>query len=268
MSQDNCINELRVCIWCSKSESETPFNNRAHIFPDSLGGTRICRCVCDDCNTYFGSKQNGLPSVEIAFKEILNISKTILRLNMPLLSKQKFKFKSEYFKFDKKSNVIKPLFKYSTLRSFQNDFIKQFARGVYKVFLEERQESRGDSIKSDFNFIREFARYGVGQLPIFYCRPDIPAIAVSEDVTNPVIRFTDYSDYTMSNFGFYSYDFMTHTLVFPTINNYRICFDAFVQHLREKNFYSSINHITSVTDIDLFFTYALGDDNVRSRRWG
>lgn len=206
--------------------------------------------------------------MEIAFKEVLNISKSILQLNTPSTSQQKFRFKSEYFKLDKKSNFIKPLFKYSTLKSFQDNFMKQFARGVYKVFLEERQESRGDSLGSEFNFIREFARFGIGQLPVFYCRPDIPAIAVSEDVKNPVICFTEYSDYTMSNFGFYSYDFMTHTLVLPTISNYQICFDAFVQHIKTRKIYSSLRQIRSVSDIDLFFTYALGDDNVRSRRWG
>jgi len=154
---------------------------------------------------YFGSKQNGLPSVEIAFKEVLNISKFLLQSNLPPYQ-PKFRFKSEYFKLDKKNSILKPVFKYSTLKSFQDTFINQFSRGVYKVFLEERQESRKDSLKKDFDFIRQFARYGQGKLPIFYCKPDIPAILVSDDVVNPVIRFTEYSDYTMSNFGFYSYD--------------------------------------------------------------
>ncbi|RYY00936.1 MAG: HNH endonuclease [Gammaproteobacteria bacterium] len=268
MIVESCVSEGKVCIWCLRIEGQVNFKTKAHIFPDSLGGKRMCQDECDECNNYFGSKQNGLPSVDIAFKEVLNISRYFLQSNMNLPFQKKSRFKSEYFDLDKRTNVIKPLFKYSNLKSFQDNFVKQFARGIYKVFLAERQKSRRDALKSEYDFIRAFARYGIGNLPIFYCRPNIPAIAVSDDVIKPVIRFTEYSDYTMSDFGFYSYDFMTHTFVFPTINNYEICFESFVQHLKEKDTYESIKKVTRVSDIDLLFTYALGKDNERSRRWG
>ena len=81
-------NMKKVCIWCQKKEPNASFLRPAHIFPQSLGGKRICKNVCDSCNTYFGSKQSLLPSVEIALKEPLNISRIFLlsRLN----KKQKF----------------------------------------------------------------------------------------------------------------------------------------------------------------------------------
>jgi hypothetical protein len=66
----------KVCVWCLKTSKEVTFNNEAHIFPQSLGGRIICENVCDECNRYFGAKQNpDIPSVEVAFKEPLNISK-------------------------------------------------------------------------------------------------------------------------------------------------------------------------------------------------
>jgi HNH endonuclease len=68
----------KTCIWCKKNETEVTFLRAAHIFPKSLGGERICKNVCDVCNSYFGSKQSQSPSVEIALKEPLNISKTYL----------------------------------------------------------------------------------------------------------------------------------------------------------------------------------------------
>ena len=167
----------KTCIWCRKEEPNVSFHRLAHIFPQSLGGLRICKNVCDSCNSYFGSKQPGLPSVEIALKEPLNISRLFLlkqidKKNVP-------RFKSEYFDYDLKKQIIQPKFKYRLLSEFQASFTKQFKRGIYKIFLEERSESIGDALDPLFDFIREFARYGIGDYPVYYCRPKIPAVAVS-----------------------------------------------------------------------------------------
>lgn len=70
---------MKKCIWCLETETKVSFNRLAHIFPQSLGGKRTCDMVCDICNSYFGSKQAAnLPSIEIALKEPLNISRTYL----------------------------------------------------------------------------------------------------------------------------------------------------------------------------------------------
>src|SRR5436190_9983451 len=198
----------RTCVWCQKTESEVSFSRIAHIFPKSLGGQRLCKNVCDSCNSYFGSKQIGLPSVEIALKEPLNISR--LYLLSQLNKNEKLpKFKSEYFDYDLKKHLINPRYKYRLISDFQSTFTKQFKRGVYKIFLEERSESVGDAFNSTFDFIREFSRYGIGDYPVFYCQPNIPAIFASmEDLKNPVIRFTEHSEEIMKQFGFYSYYFM------------------------------------------------------------
>src|SRR5438552_1691115 len=101
----------KVCIWCLKTEPHVTFIKPAHIFPQSLGGKRICRNVCDGCNSFFGNKQSGLPSIEIALKEPLNISK--LYLLSQLTKTQKIpRFKSEYFDYDLARQLIKPKNKY------------------------------------------------------------------------------------------------------------------------------------------------------------
>lgn len=69
---------MKLCIWCSKKENFVTFNKIAHTIPQSLGGKNICKNVCDDCNEYFGRKEFGKPAVEIALKEVLNISKYLL----------------------------------------------------------------------------------------------------------------------------------------------------------------------------------------------
>jgi hypothetical protein len=247
----------KVCIWCRKQQPTVSFLRPAHIFPQSLGGKKICGSVCDSCNLYFGSKQSRLPSVEIALKEPLNISRLYL---LSQNKKEKLpRFKSEYFEYDYKRQIIKPKYKYSIISDFQLQFTRQFKRGIYKIFLEERQESVGDAISNQFDFIREFARYGLGDYPVFYFRPKIPAIFYStEDLKNPMIRFTEHSNNVMKQFGFYSYYFMTHEIAIPIIRTYEITISnyfEFVMH-KDSNLVDKIIPLTQITDLDFIFSFA------------
>ncbi len=249
---------MKICIWCQENEQKVSFNRAAHIFPQSLGGKRICKNVCDSCNLYFGSKQSLSPSIEIALKEPLNISRTFILNHWNKISKN-IRFKSEYFDYDLKNHIIKPKFKYRLQNDFQYKFTKQFRRGVYKIFLEERSESFGDALDSKFDFIRQFARFGLGDCPVFYCKPRTPAIFISkEDINDPVIRFTEHSDMIMKEFGFYSYFFITHMLTFPTIRTYEITIENYFKYLskNEGSLYQSITPINYVSDLDFLFSFA------------
>lgn len=86
---------MRVCIWCLENESSKTFDKIAHTFPKSLGGTKTCSNVCDSCNHFFGSKKDKFPSIEIALKEILQVSK--FYLNLSIKKKNTIRYKSEYF---------------------------------------------------------------------------------------------------------------------------------------------------------------------------
>jgi hypothetical protein len=248
----------RTCIWCQKIEPSVTFVRPAHIFPQSLGGKRICKNVCDSCNSYFGNKQSGLPSIEIALKEPLNISKIYL-LSQVDKTKKPPRFKSEYFDYDITKQLIKPKYKYRLISDFQDSFTRQFRRGIYKVFLEERSESIGDALDEQFNFIREFARFGVGDCPAFYCRPNIPAVfASTEDLNNPVIRFTDHSEEIMKQYGFYSYYFMSHEIAIPVIRAYQLTLQNYANFLLkgEKPMYDKIIPLRHLSDLDFIFAFA------------
>lgn len=247
----------KICIWCRKGAPEVSFNRQAHIFPQSLGGKRICQMVCDDCNLYFGSKQTGLPSVEIALKEPLNISRLYL---MSQLSKNVKlpRFKSEYFEYNLDKQLVKPKNKYNTMSSFQSIFTNQFKRGIFKIFLEERSESIGDALNPQFDFIREYARYGLGNYPVFYCRPNIPAIFTSqEDINNPMIRFTDHLEEVMKEYGFYSYYFMTHLIAIPVIRTFELTIEKYTDFIMsgERPLYDMV-YLVNITDLDFIFSYA------------
>ncbi|OYU78844.1 MAG: hypothetical protein CFE23_16690 [Flavobacterium sp. BFFFF1] len=147
---------MKKCIWCSKTELDTTFRKAAHTFPQSLGGKNTCDNVCDSCNHFFGNKTEKMPSVEIALKEVLNLSKYLLLANA---GKIKSRFKSEYFDFNIKTMKVKFKMKYQLRENFQSNFARLFRRGIYKVFLEERERLRKDAHDSRYDFIREFARY-------------------------------------------------------------------------------------------------------------
>lgn len=248
----------KICIWCRRKEPEVRFTTLAHIFPQSIGGKRTCSQVCDGCNIYFGSKQPGLPSVEIALKEPLNISRLYL-FTQVCRNKKLPRFKSEYFEYNLATHIIKTKNKYSLMSDFQRSFTKQFKRGIYKIFLEERSESIGDVLDSRFDFIREFARYGLGDYPVFYFRPKAPTIFMSmPDVNNPVIRFTDYSELEIKEYGFYSYYFITHMIAIPVIRSYELTIDNYANFLlnNENSMFSKLIPLKYITDLDFIFSFA------------
>lgn len=138
-------------------------------------------------------------------------------------------------------------------------FTKQFKRGIYKIFLEERSESVGDALNPQFDFIREYARYGLGNYPVYYCQPNIPAIfASSDDVNNPVIRFTDHSEEVMKQYGFYSYYFITHTIAMPVIRTYELTVDNYTKFMLagDRPMYNKLVPLKYITDLDFIFSFA------------
>ena len=149
------------------------------------------------------------------------------------------------------------------ISDFQLSFIRQFKRGIYKIFLEERSESVGDALNSQFDFIREFARRGIGNYPVFYCQPKIPAVAVSkEDTEDPVIRFTEHSENDMKKYGFYSYYFITHMLAFPVIRTHELTLANYINslYIDGKPMYSKIVPLQYITDLDFTFSFAFSKD--------
>lgn len=250
------IISMKRCIWCLKSEDDVSFLKKAHTFPVSLGGKSLCDNVCDICNHYFGSPTPQAPSIEVVFKEIFNLSKHIL------LSYNKEKklprFKSEYFNFDVKKGIIRLKPRYALRQSFQEKLGRQFRRGMFKVFLEERERQRGDALDNQYNFIREFARYNLSDYPIYYFKPKLPVIFFSEtDTRSPVFRFTASSDELDSNFKMFEYSIMSHDFAIPTSNIFEIQLDNYRSYLKKTDHPSGTQliEIKRVEDIDFTFSF-------------
>lgn len=248
---------MKRCIWCSKDESQETFMKLAHTFPQSLGGKNICENVCDRCNKFFGDKESQFPSVEIALKEVLNLSKYLLLHKTN--EKLKVRFKSEYFDYRPNSHSLKLKMKYQLRRNFQLEFGRRFRRGVYKVFLEERERQKKDAHDDRFNFIRSFARYDFDDYPVYYLKPKFKALVFSlPDIKNPEIRFTEHSDNIDKNYRFYSYAFLGHNLVIPTINQFlderlRYYKDFLIKD--DSPFGNELIEINYIEDLDFRFQF-------------
>jgi len=247
---------MKKCIWCSKSSPAVTFDKIAHTYPQSLGGKRTCENVCDLCNKFFGDKERFLPSVEIALKEVLNISRHIILTQNGKKSQKRFT--SEYFVFNANSNVIKHKMKYKLTAGFQEEFARRFRRGIYKIYLEERERQKGDALDSRFDFIRAFARYDFNDCLIYYLKPKFKILGISDETTSdPQIHFTKYSDNIDKIYRFYSYSFFGHNLVLPTHNVFHEEFlELYKGYLRRNDALGKdLIEVKSIFDIDFAFEY-------------
>lgn len=250
---------MKQCIWCNRKEHDTSFKTLAHTFPQSIGGKKICKNVCDECNFAFGRKQQFQPSVDIAVKEIFNISKNIISTNPKQF--QKNRFKSEYFKIDieKRKITLKP--KYKLKSNFQETFARSFRRGIYKIFLEERERIIGDALSDEFNFIREFSRYNLNDIPLYYLKPVIPLIFTNEEhLNNPELQFSTHNmnlheEYRLFDFYYAGYSYLLHT------NNFMKDFHIYNYNINVINKETNSMKLSKIVAInrmeDLDFRYQL-----------
>lgn len=251
------ISAMKKCIWCEKEESFIQtFNRKAHTFPQSLNGVNVCENVCDLCNLYFGSKAESLPSIELVLKEAFHLSQYILLLATNQ-NKNK-RYTSEFFKLNFKSKTITSKFKYSILSNFQLMLGRQFRRGVYKIYLEERERQVGDALEQRFNFIRQFARYNVGDYPVFYHKPKFKVLPFSlPDIKNPTIRFTEYSHLMDKEYRIFDYQIMGYKYVIPTSMQYEINIEPYLKkiQLEDDPFGTTLIQIKELIDIDFMYLF-------------
>jgi HNH endonuclease len=248
--------EPRVCIWCRKTDLEVSFLKEAHTIPKSIGGEDICLSVCDNCNHYFGSPHNKLPAIETVFKETFNISRAKFLETLHEIGKNKVLTHptSIYFdiNFKRRKLVLKPTFRLKP--GFQSNLCHQFKRGLFKVFLEETERQNQNGLDSKFDFIREFARYNIGDFPVLYFPRKVGAILMStEEIKHPKIYFTPQMNSYLINYNFFEFEILGHLFSIPTSRNYLWMIDKYLNesiHLKEKRFNNPIR-LEYLTQIDL-----------------
>lgn len=248
---------MKKCIWCNRTELNTSFKTLAHTIPQSLGGVAICKNVCDECNHYFGRTQNQLPSIETVLKETFILSRYRFLNGSNEIGKNKImpKFSSQYFNINTKNNKLDVKLSYQLKKGFQENVCRLLKRGLYKIFLEENERENLNSHNDNYNFIREFARYNLGDYPVFYFERNA-GIFISSDnfFRNPHMMFSMKTmNYLIRDHGFYEFEFYGHTLSLATSKLWHLELENYLKKsmFEKKQFYKSYKLINRWNDIDL-----------------
>lgn len=232
------------------------------MIPQSLGANAICQNVCDLCNTYFGSVEKQRPSVEVTLKETFNISRALLLRSTDDVGRNKplTRFTSIYFDLDLKKNTFDLKLAYRRDRFFQEKICRQLKRGIYKIFLEETERANGDGHDSKYDFIREFARYDLGDFPLFYFErkhaifPMPTSFLKSPDLF--LLKEHRYL-YLVDEPSFYEFDLLGHTFGIATSRTWEIMADNYFKKSIEakKDIFLTCKVVKHFSDVD--FTMAI-----------
>jgi hypothetical protein len=249
---------MKHCIWCRKTEEEILFNKLAHTIPQSLGGQDICSNVCDTCNEFFGNHYQGDPSVETVLKETFNISRLRFLASQNSVGKNKpmTKFSSIYFNVDLKKHKIDLKMSYRLRKGFQEKIGRQLKKGLYKIFLEETERQKGNGHDTHFDYIREFARYDIGDYPVFYFERLFGMILMAQSwVVKPAL-FLDpgmQMQYLVSEPSFFEFEFLGHVFGITTSKHWELTMDNYIKKTTEakKEFFRRWRIVNNFNDIDL-----------------
>lgn len=250
--------ELKKCIWCLQEASDTTmFNKRAHTVPQSLGGQNICANVCDECNHYFGNHAQQLPSIEAIIKEAFVLARYRF-LNGKNIGKNQAmpRFTSRFFSVGTNPPSLK-LKQFFQLRpQFQERLGRQLRRGIYKMYLEEIERQFGEGHESRYDFIREFARFDRGDLPVFYFHRRVGIyMFATEWIKHPrlLLRTEKPMTYLTNTSEFDEFEFLGHPFGVATAPGYAATALEYLQHsmaLKYK-YFDDFGNIVKFTDMDV-----------------
>lgn len=192
------------CIWCLKTKPEVQFKTKPHTIPRTLNFENIGFDICDSCNSYFGTDENG----NIVSYSIDKISKEFFNVHKFMLTEKNEesweKFKSQFFSYFHKSRKLKIKVDYFRNPAYAHEFTRKFKRGIYNMFLQEYHRVTENGLDKKFNRIREFVRYNISDIPLFYLQSS-NGIRIIEDLEKPLqIPFNDYTINKINNEGYYN----------------------------------------------------------------
>ena len=248
---------MKHCIWCKRTEQETTFYKQAHTIPQSLGGQNICINVCDVCNLFFGQHYQGSPSVETVIKETFNITRIRL-LGKENVGKNKIlpKFSSQYFKIDFIKNRLELKPAYRLQKGFQEKMGRQIKKGLYKLFLEEVERQKFDGHNSQYDYIREFCRYNLGDYPVFYFERLNGIIAMAQSWKIKPEFFLDPDQqmkYLVREPSFFEFELLGHVFGIATSRHWELAIDNYLKKTTEakRQFFRRWRFVKYFNDIDL-----------------
>ncbi len=255
------LTEVGTCIFCLRDRTQTHFNERAHTVSKSLGGINIGKDICDECNHYFGEPDKLVrPNlcIEVCVKEVLGLSQILLQ------EKPNRRLKSKYFNYyqSKGKIVVKPQFRNN--QSWLRLFARQFKRGIYEMWLQEYHRYCFDGLNSDFDRIRNFSRYNIGDIPLYYlvnngCVP----VQDNNELQHPTFCINEKSLQDARDYGFYTLLIAGHFFILEVSPKAELAREVYLnkisQQLNVGGFvFSNLIRIDSITDIDFSYRSLYG----------
>lgn len=254
MAKKRDYTKIGTCIFCKRDTSQTTFKEKAHTVSKSLGGQNIGVDICDECNHYFGEPDKKLfprLSIEVCVKEILGLSQILLQDNPDKI------LKSKYFNYYRNLGkiTVKPQFRRN--RQWLQLFAHQFKRGLYEMWLQEYHKFSNDGLNPVFDEIRRFARYDIGDIPLYYAINN-GCIPVGENIQHPTFNINEQSLQDMYDYGFYSLLIEGHFFLMEITSKARLSRCVYLPKMAQKLhigsfIYRDLIEIKSITDID--FSY-------------
>lgn len=195
-----------ICIWCLKSKPEIMFKTKPHTIPKSLNSENIGFDICDSCNSYFGTddKLNKVTySIDKIVKEFFNVHKFLL--NNKKDSNSWKTFKSQFFSYYHQSQKLKINVDYIRNPQYANELTRKFTRGIYNIFLQEFHRNTELGLDNEFDMIRNFVRYNIGEVSIYYLVSN-KGLRISEDLSLPFeLTFNKNVLRTIKEYGIYHF---------------------------------------------------------------
>jgi len=256
----------RQCLFCLKKEPETSFLKEAHIVPQNLGGTIVSESECDRCNEYFGQKlKGGYPSVDLAVKEFLYISKFMMVQTLKennLYKGKPMKDYTEYYKLNAVTKKVKlnPVFRLK--KNIRKILMSQFRNGLWKIAFEYFHELTKKGFEENFDEIREVLLADEKtSWPVLYQKRKLGMVMVNNHfLYNSVIMpFKDCLN-VLNAFNVFEFELLGHVFAFPltpTFENVYI-YNEYRQQSDFKYFFHPIINLKEFKDFDLMFS--VGDN--------
>ena len=165
----------------------------------------VIKDVCEECNHYFGTApkhRHGIPSIDHAFKEVFGA----FRMFGKSLNSNSYKsYSSAYFEYRHEYGIIRIKQRLNTIA-----ITRQFKRGLYEAFLQKYHLVTGNGNNPIFDAVRNFARYDIGDLRVYYAFNNV-ILAPGEDETNhPVLHIGKNAEDEISHYGFFHFWLLGH----------------------------------------------------------
>lgn len=99
---------------------------------------------------------------------------------------------SIYFNIRLSENKIEIKKRFKIGGAFNRVFTTQFKRGLYEMFLQEYHNATRNGLEERFDKVRFYARYNIGNLPLWHITGDNGIILVENNLDEPRMPFTEH----------------------------------------------------------------------------